>query len=417
MTGPGKSVSRQPAHGSSRRRLEIAVLLVLIPLAIYFWAAPILADHALAKASLEELVADSQHDPNNPRVFHYLGLRYQATGDTGQALEAFSKAAQMSASDETSWLGWAAASEALGKEDDAYRTLTAYLKLHTESAPAHYALAQIYARRRVHKAAWEEAHTALKYDPQNADIWRLSGEEALQWGNPKEAIAGMQQAVRLKPQDWRNQMGLGNVLMAQDQSGAAIPCFQEAVRLAPNQPTAQLCLGRALLKQAHAPEEITAAQKSLHQALALQPDLAPAYPLLANSYITQGRWKEAQDLLSRGEQVAPRNIDIVFALQKVYQHSGNRALADQYMRRHQTLSDADIKKRNLISRIAKSPNDIAARLEVARLCAANGDDTEAQIYYRSAIARSSDPEPIRRELAAFEESAAHTSGPATPNTP
>jgi len=59
---------------------------VLIPVAVYLWAAPTLAERALTQASLPELIADSQRDPNNPRVFHYLGLRYQAAGELEQAL-------------------------------------------------------------------------------------------------------------------------------------------------------------------------------------------------------------------------------------------------------------------------------------------------------------------------------------------
>jgi tetratricopeptide (TPR) repeat protein len=403
-TKSASTASNPPTRTRTLRYLEIAALIVLVPLAIYLWAAPILAERSLAKASLPELVADSQRHPDNPRIFHYLGLRYQQAGDPGQALTAFSKAAQMDTGDEASWLGWAASSSALGKEDDAYHVLTSFLKPHPESAPAHYALAVIYGHRRVHKAAWEEASAATRLNPRNADAWRLAGEEALQYGNLAGAEAGMRRAVALRPTDWLSQMGLGNVLMAQEQGTAAIPCFQEAVRLAPDEATAQLCLGRALLLQAHTPEEIETARQSLQQAIKLQPDLAPAYPLLGQSYSRQGRWTEARSVLLRAWQIAPNNIDIVFALKTAYEHTGERNLAERFTRLHQTLRDVELKKHALISHIAMVPNDIKARLEVARLCAAHGDYTDARNYYRSALARSPDPEPIRRELAAFEES-------------
>lgn len=404
MTKPANIVSNRPPRASVRRRLEIAALLLLIPLALYLWAAPILAERALAKASLQELVADSQRNPDNPRILHYLGLRYQQAGDPGQASSAFSKAAKMDTGDEASWLGWAASSEALGKEDDAYQVLTAFLKLHPHSAPAHYALAVIFARRRVHKAAWEEASAAAKWNPRDADAWRLAGEEALEWGNLATADAAMRRAVALQPQAWLNQMGLGNVLMARDQRSSAIQCFQEAVRLAPDEAAAQLCLGRALLLQARTSEEIDAARRSLQQAVRQQPDLIPAYPLLSRSYSRQGRWAEARSVLLRAERIAPNDADVVFALKNVYEHTGESGMAERYRRRHQILRDFDLRKHDLISHIATAPNDIQARLEVARLCAAHGDDTDARNYYRSALARSPAPEPIRRELAAFEAS-------------
>src|SRR5262249_47654332 len=103
-------------------------------------------------------------------------------------------------------------------------------------------------------------------------------------------------------------------------------------------------------------------------------------------------------------QIVPDNIDIVFALKTAYEHTGEHDLAARFARLHQTLREVELKKRALISHIAMAPNDIKARLEVARLCAAHGDYTDARNYYRSALARASDPEPIRRELAAFEDS-------------
>jgi tetratricopeptide (TPR) repeat protein len=407
MTKPTRTVASPPARVRALRRLELVALVLLIPLAIYLWAAPILADRALAKASLQELVADSERHPDNPRIFHYLGLRYQQAGDPGQALTAVSRAAQRDTGDEASWLGWANAAVALGREDDAYRVLSAFLKLHPESAPAHFALAVIFGHRQVHKAAWEEASAATRWNPRDADAWRLAGEEALELGKLTEAEAAMRRAIALRPRDWLNQMGLGNVLMAQEQGTSAVGCYQEAVRLAPDEATAQLCLGRALLTRAHTPEEIEIARRSLLEAIRLQPDLAPAYPLLGESYSRQGRWVDARIVLLRGERIAPDNVNILFALKRVYDHTGEHGLAERLTRRHQILTDFDLKKHALISQIALVPNDIKARLELARLCAAHDDYTDARNYYRSALVRSPDPEPIRRELAAFEDSYAH----------
>src|SRR5579862_689134 len=105
MAKPASTVANGTARVRALRRLEIAALVILTPLALYFWAAPTLAERSLAKASLRELVADAQRHPHNPRIFHYLGLRYRQAGDAGQALTAFSRAAEMDTGDETSWLG------------------------------------------------------------------------------------------------------------------------------------------------------------------------------------------------------------------------------------------------------------------------------------------------------------------------
>src|SRR5581483_525835 len=138
-------------------RLEIAVFIVLLPLAVYLWSAPGLAERALSRASLRDLIRTSQQQPDNPRVFYYLGLRYQQLGDMEQANAAFSRAAQLRVDDEKSWLAWAETSASIGKDEDALQILKMFLQTHPRSAPAHYALAQLYQQNGAYKRALEEA--------------------------------------------------------------------------------------------------------------------------------------------------------------------------------------------------------------------------------------------------------------------
>ncbi|HZP84446.1 MAG TPA: tetratricopeptide repeat protein [Chthonomonadaceae bacterium] len=393
-------------------RLEIAVFIVLLPLAVYLWSAPGLAERALSRASLRDLIRTSQQQPDNPRVFYYLGLRYQQLGDMEQANAAFSRAAQLRVDDEKSWLAWAETSASIGKDEDALQILKMFLQTHPRSAPAHYALAQLYQQNGAYKRALEEARAATQANAQDPDVWRMVGEEALRAGVPEEAESALRRAVELRPADWRNQTGLGNALVERKQSEAALVCFREAVRLAPQEAVAHLCLGRALLMAAHSDSEVEAARQSLLQALALQPEMVPAYLLLGQSYARQQRWPEARRILEQTERLAPREADVAFALSGVYRHTGDTARARQEARRFQLLSTYALQKYDLIVRVQHLPNDLGIRLELARLCKAHGDYSDARYYYRSILARAPNSATAQRELAALEAQYAQESHPA-----
>src|SRR5579862_4471724 len=128
-----KTLNATPDPSIRRKRIwriEAAALILLIPLAAYLWAAPILADRALAKASLHELIAASRQHPDRPRIFYYLGVRYRQAGNLQEAEHAFSQSATLGDDNEATWLAWAAATTSLGREDDAGKILTLFLKSH-----------------------------------------------------------------------------------------------------------------------------------------------------------------------------------------------------------------------------------------------------------------------------------------------
>src|SRR5690349_257329 len=74
------------------RRIELIALPILLCIATWLWSAPWRAERTLSNASLNALLTASQRDPNNPRVFYYLGLRLRDLGHLGPARAAFARA-------------------------------------------------------------------------------------------------------------------------------------------------------------------------------------------------------------------------------------------------------------------------------------------------------------------------------------
>src|SRR5581483_1214634 len=235
-----KHLTRFWQNRCAARRLELLALPLLLAVAAYLWTAPIRAERALRSASFDTLIAASKREPNNPRVFYHLGLRLQTFGQIGPARAAFARAATLDGDDEDSWLAWAAMAGALGSDQEAFATLTQFLKTHPRSERAHFALALFYHEEDALQRAYEEALAAARINFGNAAAWRLAGVEALALNKYPEAESALRQA------------------------------------LAPDQAATVLALGRAQLKRAANPSDLEGARQTLARAVALNPNAAPA---------------------------------------------------------------------------------------------------------------------------------------------
>src|SRR5690348_4848551 len=76
------ATSTMPKH-RALQRVELLLLVALIIVAAYLWTGPWRAERALRGASFDTLLAASKRDPNNPRVFYYLGQRLRDLGHLG----------------------------------------------------------------------------------------------------------------------------------------------------------------------------------------------------------------------------------------------------------------------------------------------------------------------------------------------
>src|SRR5215470_6308161 len=139
-----KHLTRFWSDRRALRRGEIALLVLLVAIAVSLWTAPYRAERALRQASFSELVAASKKDSDNPRLFFHLGTRLRSLGQTDPARAAFERAATLDHDHEDTWLAWAATAGALGKDQEAFAVLTAYVQSHPRSARGHLALALFY---------------------------------------------------------------------------------------------------------------------------------------------------------------------------------------------------------------------------------------------------------------------------------
>jgi tetratricopeptide (TPR) repeat protein len=389
-----------------RRRVlggELLILILLACVAGYVWTAPRRAERALQQASLTELQEAARRNPNDARAHYYLGLRLQQSGQLPAAYDAFAHAAQLDSDDAKSWLATAALASQLYGDQGAFDLLNLFVKRHPENARAHLALAQLYHKNRAHRRAREEAQAAALSAPHLAEAWYLAGLSANSQNLPSEAESALRRAVAEAPKEWRYQVALGDILAQEKQNPEALACYQQAIHLAPNEGIPYLSLGRTQLDTATTPAEIQAAQESLRRSAALQPEIPVTYLLLGRSYIRQERWQEAKAAVESAARLAPTDPDPAYELARIYRHLGETASADRAVQRHRQLRQFAQQKRTLQEKIATFKQEAPRlRLQLARLCAANGDTAEAIQEYRRYLTLTPGDSGAKQELARLE---------------
>jgi protein O-GlcNAc transferase len=215
----------------------------------------------------------------------------------------------------------------------------------------------------------------LPQAPELAEAWHLAGVCSHQRGDHGAAVARIQRAIELNPNNPGSHNNLGLALKALHRFDQAIASFQHALRLKPDYATAHVSLGNMLKDQgaleqaathfrtalAHKPELAEAHNnlanilKSLAQheeaithyqnALRLSPELPEAHHNLGNLLTAQGRLDEAVGSYQQALRIKPDYPDACLHLGHALKALGRSAdaLASYRQARGLKVDDAEIR--------------------------------------------------------------------------
>jgi tetratricopeptide (TPR) repeat protein len=211
---------------------------------------------------------------------------------------------------------------------------------------------------------------------QSASAFEVRGAEAINQRRWPEAVAALQQAIALAPDNAFDHLNLGTALFETGDAAGALKQFREAVRLSPGLAKAHYGIGivtEAAGHDAEALEAFSAAVKSdpddaaarLSLADALRrngrdaealphyaavvktnPSASPAYFGSAMALVRLKRWADARDALNRAVSTFPDQLGFAHALARVLAtapddnvRDGSRAvaLAEMLLARQRTL--------------------------------------------------------------------------------
>ncbi|GAB4293589.1 MAG: hypothetical protein Fur0025_29910 [Oscillatoriaceae cyanobacterium] len=128
------------------------------------------------------------------------------------------------------------------------------------------------------------------------------GEDDFHQSGLRQAIASLQQAIKLQPYSAAPYKTLGNVLLAAGNLDAAARSYSLAVALAPDWAEAHANLGSALYRLL----QMEAAAECYQKAISLNPNLAGVWFNLGNLWLQQGQINQALDCWKQAITLNPQ---------------------------------------------------------------------------------------------------------------
>src|SRR5579862_1155582 len=187
----------------------------------------------------------------------------------------------------------------------AVRLCTDYLKKAPNDAAVHFQLGYAYTALKQAGDAEKEYRKASELDPKMAPAFLNLGLTLLE-SRPADAVAPLQKAVDLTPNEGRPKLLLAIAYERTGNDSAAVEQFHAVVALEPKNFDAHLELARLLLKMKQYPE----ATAEFRKAVELQDDSSTAHLGLARSLVAQNLDSEADVELAAYLKLQPDDADI-----------------------------------------------------------------------------------------------------------
>jgi tetratricopeptide (TPR) repeat protein len=183
-------------------------------------------------------------------------------------------------------------------------------------------------------------------------------------GRIEEAIAHLEDALRIKPDYPEAHFSLGNVFLKEGRVNDAIGHYEQALRSKPDHAQAHCNLGIALAQTGNIEEAIA----HFEQALRIKPDYAEAHSNLGNALVQVGRVREAIGHYEQALRIKPDYAQAHCNLGIALAQTGNieEAIAhyEQALRVNPDLAEAQLNLGAALVKLDK-PNDAIRHYEQA----------------------------------------------------
>lgn len=302
--------------------------------------------------------ADARHVEGN----YGLGIAYMNLRRPAEALAAFSNviAAQPNPRAREAYVGTGLIQFSLGRYQEAAEALNAAAPLGDIGSSGHYILGKAYQQSGNDAAALASLRRATN-DPQYAPDANLSvGLLLLKQNKPKEAVAPLEQAVRLGAQPAATaQMFLGSAYLSADRPEDALQALSAAD---PNEFYTRLGLGFAHLALYHNEEAVaafTAAQR-------LNPAASETLIGLGNAYTRMLRYREADDAFARALALNAGSSEALMGRAVLYYYQGQYPLLVESARQAVRLAPQSAGAQTLLGAALATTGDMVGGLRPTR---------------------------------------------------
>ncbi len=353
--------------------------------------------------SLAQLEAQARLDPSDLEVQFYLGQRARSAGQMQTALAAFARAAEYDVSNERAWVEWAQTTASAGKPDAAVGILKTFVLKNPRATLARVALSNLYLQNDTPLLALHTAQEATRIDPRYAEGWMYEGKAYEALKEDQLVQAPLKKVITLAPGDWHGYQELGDFYFSQKEYPLAIASYRGAIKLAPAEGAPYLGLGKTLVRIGAYGPQLDEARRDLEIASKVDTMLSPAdrsdlYLTLGQVYEEQGDWKGAKVWLLQSEALVSGNLTTHYELERVDTILGDTADATRERKIHEDIYAAGLVVVRLNDRVHSAPQDLQARMKLARVYASYGDYANAIAQYQMVLQKDANSKTAQSEL-------------------
>jgi tetratricopeptide (TPR) repeat protein len=260
---------------------------------------------------------------------------------------------------------------------DDTRRMTAAPPTTAAQAYYHYSVAQLHAQGGRFKEAIAEVEQAIKLDPRSPYLWRDLAQWLARSDTPDQALAAARKAVELAPDQSSSHLTLAELLRTQKKYAEAEAELERVIALNPDSEDGYLTLARFFVEQ----KKYDRARTVLLRLVDKQPRLAQAQFLLGRLAVETEAWDEAITRLKKAVELDPDHDGAWTALGYAYEsRHQHEAAIDVYRRAIKANPDNPAFVERLSDLLIRLGRFKEAQAEVEAL--ADGSPRDARVWIK-----------------------------------
>lgn len=290
--------------------------------------------------------AMAERSPKQAEIFYRLGVGYLELGRFQKAEEALKRSLRLNPAHTQASLHLARLYESTQRLQEALSVYERIIEVDPMGETAQFSLLKksliegiFLARSGDFDGALRLFKSAAQIAPDDPSAYYNIGQVYLRKKDEAKAEEAFRKVAALDPGHQEARLHLGNLYERQKRLEEALEAFISAAQINPNSPggkSAQakvpLLQGILLAQRGRAEEALTA----FRQALRISPDPAPIYFNIAQVYLGQGDFENAEAALTRTLQVDSRHQGALLSLGILYERQGK---LEEALRAYETARD------------------------------------------------------------------------------
>lgn len=216
----------------------------------------------------------------------------------------------------------ASAYQALKEVPKAVEVLRKAIELHPRDERLYIDLAALCLDHNSFDLGIEIASTGLTNVPNSARLATILGVLQVRAGQMDEAGKSFRRAEELAPEAAHGRVGLAVMMMQMNLPDDSIRLLREMMASKESDPRVEATLARALLQRGPEAEELDEAIALIERSIARQPSDAANHALLGKLYLNRDNIAAAEKSLAQAVQLDPNDRTAAYQLMTIYRRTG-----------------------------------------------------------------------------------------------